>query len=436
MNEENERRDLPEEVVENLRAYAERIGKTLEEVKQDFLDFLHDEFGIEDWREEEEELIKDLNENFQVAERRNRGGSGTVAFVGHFVGMDAKWTDRRINLRETAKKAAMSNLDAAIQAGRCGLYTAVNGKWMLETKNGKKETDEDVVEGRLPECGFRAGDYTITLVTQNENSDRYMEPFPHTLESRYYYFLGNAEGKFEDEILLWRVEATGETKNTEVRLGVPCSVQVRPPRENAAEGWGDVLGTFSNWPESIDYSDEFADPDMRSELRAHRFWCDPDFHELYAAPDELAEAYEAGKRHIKGRGGRDDGWIGPIVLTKGIVVNMSTEPMESEYDQTGRNFAITLSSSALISRFGEGVQSEISCWIPGAVADLLHPFEFHDGAGWVEYAERSQVLVCGRVGLRPRDEGFVPKLNVLGIVGINKRCRRREKGGNTSLSQF
>ena len=183
--------------------------------------------------------------------------------------------------------------------------------------------------------------------------------------------------------------------------------------------------------ENINYTDEFVDPDMRPDLRAERFWVNEDFHGHYVELDELTECYEANKQALS----NGEGYFGPIVLTKGFVVRMSTEPMSSDMDQTGRNFNMDLSSMALQQAHGDD-RAEVRLWIPGAIHDLTHPFEFHDGAGWAEYAERSTVMVCGRIGLRASGDHFVPKLNVLGIYAIPNRARRRQGGGDTSLSQF
>jgi hypothetical protein len=147
--------------------------------------------------------------------------------------------------------------------------------------------------------------------------------------------------------------------------------------------------------------------------------------------DELVEAYENGKQEMS----NGEGHFGPIVITKGFVARMTTEPTASEYDETGRNFSMDLSSMALQQAYGDS-RAEVRLWIAGAVYDLTHPFEFSDGSGWVEYSERSTVLVCGRIGLRLHEDNYVPKLNVMGIYAIPNRARRRQSGGDTGLEQF
>lgn len=428
MSDESNESGWPEGVVERLTAYAERVGITQDEALQEFTNYLLNDFTIDNPREEEEEVLVDLAEGFLLETRRARGGGSGVEYVGHFTGVNGKWSDRRESMRGRLAQAYSTNPDAAIESGAVGVFRVSDGKWMLETKAGVTDTGEEVREGQLPENSFRTGDAILAALVKNPESPNYGKPFGAYDENRYIYFLGNEKGSFEDEIVMWRIAAN---PRDEVRLGVPCKFKGRPPREDAAEAWRDVIEVSDGWVQNISYTDDFVDPDLRADLRADRFWVNEDFHDYYVELDELVECYEAKKQALS----NGEGYFGPIVLTKGFVVRMSTEPVASERDQTGRNFSMDLSSMALQQAYGDD-RAEVRLWIPGAVSDLTHPFEFHDGAGWAEYAERSTIMVCGRIGLRASGDHFVPKLNVLGVYALPNRARRRQSGGDTSLSQF
>ena len=421
--------EWPDEVRKRLEAYAERTGASLGDVTGDFVVYLRSDFGIEDWRDEDEDLIIDLSEGFFMETRRKKGGGGgTVEYVGHFTGVAGKWSDRRENMRTKLCKAYQSNSDAAIDSGGVGVFSSKEGKWYIQTKNGLVDTGEEVVEGQMPRDSFRCGEILLGMLVKNTESANYGKPFPCYDSTRYIYFLGNEKGAFEDEIRLLRVSAKPDD---EVLIGVPCKFQGKPMREDASDGWDDVVEVWDDWTDNITYTDEFVEPDLRRDLRAERFWASEDFHEHYVELDELVEAYESKKQAMS----NGDGHFGPVILTKGFVARMSTEGQASDYDQTGRNFSMDISSMALQQAYGDE-RAEVRLWISGACNDLTHPFEFRDEAGWVEYAERSVVLVCGRIGLRVVGDHYVPKLNVMGVYAIPNRSRRRQSGGDTGLGQF
>ena len=140
---------------------------------------------------------------------------------------------------------------------------------------------------------------------------------------------------------------------------------------------------------------------------------------------DLEDAYENGKQTANINGERRQ--FGPLVITRGMIASMNTEPRESEYDSEGENYLMTLNSS---------IAGDITCWIPGAVGKCTNPFRAHWGEEAFPYAEKSTVLVFGRLGMVTRDGLATPKLTAYGIYGHPRRCRRREVGGDTGVGQF
>ena len=54
----------------------------------------------------------------------------------------------------------------------------------------------------------------------------------------------------------------------------------------------------------------------------------------------------------------------------------------------------------------------------------------------VGWAEKSTVLVCGRIGMSVIEGETIPKLNVFGVFADIRRIRKRRDGGDMGASQF
>ena len=76
------------------------------------------------------------------------------------------------------------------------------------------------------------------------------------------------------------------------------------------------------------------------------------------------------------------------------------------------------------------------CWIGSACNDLTNPFIAFDGEEAIPYAEKSNVLVCGRIGIRRVDGEDLPQLKVMGVFTEPRRIRKRQGGGDTGEAQF
>ena len=111
--------------------------------------------------------------------------------------------------------------------------------------------------------------------------------------------------------------------------------------------------------------------------------------------------------------------------------------MDSEYDQTGRNFRLSITSLGLQSSYGrDSSMAEVTVWIPGRTYDDGHPFEYNNGEEWTSYAEKTPVIVCGRLKLRPYNGQDVPSITAQSIFVPPRTARPGASGGDTSLDQF
>ncbi len=415
---------LPDGVLERIKAQAERTKKSVEETTKQYLDFIKAEWNCDDPYSEDEDLLLDWAESAFVTMRRTGSGASgsTTSFVGCFVGVADKRADRMEWRRRRAIEDFTNDPAQIIESGRLGVYAEQDGKWQLHTSGDPVLTD--LSTDQAPEYAFKADGKWVTFVTTMGQ-----RPYPSVRMGRYLYFLGNEEGEFVNNgnISLWRVDATDDAADAEYQIGRPCRIQVRLPGEKVSENFKDVLGTNANFLDTIEYTDAFVNEDVQPLLKPSVFWLNSDFHDMYVPIDELGEAYDTRSRSFEGRDG-NTGTAGPLVFTKGTVSRMSSEPRESEYDQEGYNYSLSLSHGTLTD--------DVTGWISFGSARGGDPFS----AGWGEesfpYAERSTVLVFGRIGMRVSDGKARPKLNIFGVYADPRRGRRRADGGDTGLDQF
>jgi len=420
-SEANANGGLPSGVTDRLNAYAERVGKKLSEVVNDFITMCKEEHNSPDPASEDEDLLIDWAEQLVVETRRSSGGGNSKlqTWVGSFVGVADKKADRLANIVRANLKLFKEDPEEAISSGRLGVYSKTDGVWHLTTKEGTATTEIPVEGNDTPPYGIKQDNMWVCLTTYDNKAA------PYKKLGRYAYFLGGEEEDFvkNGNIALWRIDLTGEHVYHNLTIGRPCKVQVVPPRDNASEAFADVLSIYSDF--EVNYTDEFVSDELRPLLHPSRFWTNPDFHELYVPIDSLEEAYEERKQFYDSGGERRS--YGPLVVTKGTVTRMSTEPRESDYDDEGHNYNMTLSSS---------ISGDIDCWVPGAVGKCTQPFTSHWGEDSFPYAERSTVFVFGRIGMKTRDGLTTPKLTVFGVYADPRRSRRRMTGGDTGTEQF
>jgi len=425
--------EWPDEVMKRFEMQAERTEETVEKVIESFIEHIADAYGCDDWRVEDADLLLDWGEGFFTADRRSTvsgSGSNLVTYVGEFLGVDMRTSDRRQWFVRNATQKWQENSNSALSDGVVGHYMKEGSFWHINTTNKVIETEESVEEP--PSLGFRVGDDWLCLLSKAGN------PYPHTQMGRYAYFLGNEKTKFAGQGLVetWRIDLTDKNRNMTLRLGVPCAIQVREST-STNDNYKDILSTNSDFDTTMKYTDEFVGDDVKALLQPFKFWTDEEFvDDLYVPLDELVEAYDSRKRTFTGRDGKD-GAAGPLVITKGTVSRMNTEGRDNEYDEDGRGYSLSLTSMGLQNIHGSGNGSEVMCWIGSACHDMVNPFHFTDVDDelW-GYAEKSTVLVYGRIGISVRDGEQLPNIKVMGVYADNRRSRRRMGGGDTGSGQF
>ena len=429
---EADAKGLPVGVVERLTKYAERIKKDYAEVEEQYLAYIAKEYLCEDPSQEDEDLLVDWAEQLVIETRNVTSGGGNyggVPFVGMFVGVEPNSRDRRDNLVKRAKRDFTLDANQAVGSGFVGHYTKGEGVWMLNTSNGEKRSEFSIDE--IPDHSFIADGERIVLLTKAGR------PKAMSMVGRNYFFLGAPEDEFTNDgaIQLWRLDCQGESANMEVRIGKPCRIVARPPNDNAPEGFKDILSTSLSIKDSIEYTNEFVSEDVRPLLNPMKMWVDLELHGYYVPLEELTEAFESMSRTFTING--EQGKSGPVVFTRGTVNRLSSEARDSEYDEGGRSYSLSLTSQALQSIHGSSDGKEVMGWISSACNDLTNPFScFTDDGEEIPYAENSTVLVCGRIAVKRKDGKDIPNLKVMGVYADRRRIRRRATGGDTGRGQF
>ena len=429
---------LPEEVLERLHWYAEQHSISQDKAVEQYLGYIEEHLGIVNTNEEDDDFLVDAAETF-VVERRvmsTPGGSSTE-LVGCFVAVEPKIRDKRENVREYAIQSAKEDLGAAIEKGTVARAFVENGVWMLEKAMGiVASTQERFDEDNDPWFLVRDSGMTLAILQENPDWARHGEPISPYLFSRTYRFYGNAPEKFEDEMQLFRIDVSGSTElsvSQEVVFGEPCTIKVRPQGDNVSPGWEDMWRGVSNFFKSINYNKEFVSEDDREYLKGDLLMSGMDCY--VSDLSDLMDVYRSESETIEGF----DNPIGPLVCIKGKVTDINQTGYESDYDPTGMNYTMRVSSFALQREFPDNMwRQEVSVRVHGFLGQDCHAFDYKGRQGWKPYAVKSTAYIFGRLGLRAVEDGKqeVPTIRALGVYAPPRLAIPAGEGGNTSLDQF
>ena len=434
-NDEN-KEQLPEEVLDRLRWYAEQHSISEDKAVEQYLAYIEEHLGIVNTHEEDDDFLVDASETFVVERRVMTGpGGSSTELVGCFVGVEPKMRDKREKVRETALNAARQDLSAAIENGTVARAFIEDGVWMLEKGMGIiASTQERFEEDNDPWFLVRSSGLTLAILQENPDWARHGEPITPYLYSRTYRFYGNSLEKFEDDLQLFRIDVTGPTEDAvskPVSFGEACRVKVRPQPENVNPGWEDMWRGVSNFFRQINYTDDFVSEDDRGYLKGDVLMGGMDCY--VADLSDLMDIYRTESETVAGF----DNPIGPLVCIKGKVTDINQTGYDSEYDPTGINYTMRVSSFSLQREFANDMwRQEVSIRVHGFLGQDCHAFDYKGRKGWKPYAVKSTVYIFGRLGLRAIDDGDVPVVRALGMYALPRLAIPAGEGGNTSLDQF
>ena len=427
--------ELPEEVKERLRWYAEQHSVSEDEAAKQYLDYIEEHLGIVNPNEEDEDFLVDAAETF-VVERRvmQAPGGSTVEWVGCFIAIEPKIRDKRANIREQALSEARKDLTNAINGGKIARAFVEGGVWMLEKANGiVASTQERFVEGEDPWFLVRDSGMTLCLLQSNPDWARHGEPIAPSLFSRTYRFYGNEPEMYADDMQAIRIDVGGATEedvSKAVRIGQACKIQLRP-QGTVTEGWEDSYRAANNFFANVVYTDDFVAESDRQYLKGEILMGGMDSY--VADLTELMEVYHNQSEKVSGY----DTPVGPLVCIKGKVTDINRTGYETEYDPYGKDFSMRVSSFQLQREFANDMwRKEITVRVHGFLGDECHAFDYEGCEGWKPYAIKSTVYIFGRLGVRATDEGQVPAMKAMGIFVPPRLAIPAGEGGDTSLDQF
>tara|TARA_R110002020_G_scaffold238468_2_gene451007 strand:+ start:3160 stop:4464 length:1305 start_codon:yes stop_codon:yes gene_type:complete len=425
-----------EEVEERLTWWSENHNMIVDEARTAFIEYCADTLTTtEDELRNDEAFASEAAETF-VVERRMVGSSmPTAMWVGSFCGVDKKATDKAEDRRMNALQVARTDLDKAIQDGLVARAFESDGWWHLEKANGEM-TKTDSPTGEDPWFLVRSGNMTLAILQNNPDWQRHNEPIRPYRWTRKFHFFGNAADEILNETKVWTITIPldGQDDKWCPQFGEPAKVNVLPPREGGDARWAHMLNAPNNCKKTIIYADDFVEEGMKSSLRPETLWTLND--ELYVDNlTDLDEIFQT-KQEDVGLGNP----VGPLVIVKGKMSSLNLTPYESEYDPSGIQFVTRVTSFDLQRAFSDPMspRREVQVRVHGFLGAHGHGFEYATDEGWRRYAEKSTVLIFGRLGMRNVKDGeeSVPRINALGIYAIPRLAIDAGEGGEFDLDQF
>jgi hypothetical protein len=412
-----------------LQGYADVNNISLDDATQKFVQYLSDKYAVDNWQDEDEDFLIEASEGM-VVQRRSGVSIQTENWVGMIVGVDPKKRDKRKRVREDALKAWAQDADKAIKAGIVARCVKDNGVWNLWKADGVVPTEEKEDEDS-PWFLVNTPTGPIALL-QTGNWSSKGDPIRPELWSRYYYLLGTEEGDFGNNVGLFRLDSPDP--DAQPQLFKSCRLKVIPndPNREVNPDFADVFRLPRKWAKDVVYTNDFVDDDLKPQLSPEKFCVNPSIHKYNVPLTDLLEKYHSDMKEVAGMNP-----IGPLGIIKGKVTSLFKEGWDSDWDETGKTYNLRLTSWDLQREHSSGLKSEVTARIGGRLNDIFHPFEYKDGDEWKPYAERSTVLVFGRIGVRAtEDEGEVPQITAFGILAVPRFVVPAADGGNPSTEQF
>ena len=425
----NSEATLPNSVLERLKGYADANGLSIEDATQKFVEYLSDKFSVDNWQDEDEEFLLEASEGMVVQRRSGGSGLKTDNWVGVIVGVDPKSRDKRQRVRADALSAWNTSPDKAIQAGIVAKVVKENGVWNLVKADGTHPTEEPADKDPWFKVDTPTGPIAL-LQTGNWSSKG--DPIRPEMWSRYYYFLGNTESDFGSKVSLFRLDSPNPDATP--KMFTPCRIKVAPNNTDneVNSDFADVFRLPNKWDTEIVYTNDFVEDDLKAQLAPEKFCVNPAIHPYFVSLTDALEHYHANLKIVPGINP-----VGPLVILKGKVTSLFKEGWDSEYDETGKTYNLRVTSWDLQREHPTGFKSEIQARIGGVLHDNFHAFEYQDGDHWKPYAERSTVLIFGRLGAKQTEnDGEVPQITAFGIHAVPRFVVPAGEGGNTSTDQY
>jgi len=376
--------------------------------------------------------FNDFADMYVCANRPSGGGGGGSGeeWVGMFIGFDRRF-DLMKRKRESAIDFATSDLTGAIKNGfnyngnKVGIgraYTS-EGVWRAEHGSGtfvSKDTSDSSPDWVIP-----LNEKLSICMLKGDNT-----PQRATAMKSLWAFHGNAKDKFLDEgPIMITVEGAFEGATHDWNLWQPISIKGKFDAEgyNGAGPTLSVSNTKSTY--GLDWVPEGKKRDTCVGLFNPEQYLTTTGDCAVNLKDLLSHHLDNRRESYTDRNGIQR-YDGPMVCIVGGVMDINHEGRESQWDTTGRDYWLSISTQVLRR---EDPNARIGIGVAGQVKEAHNALSVLKGGEWLPYAKGSRVWVVGRTESYTNQDGDeVVKVQAHGIYAVPHKSIPARKPSESS----
>ena len=365
------------------------------------------------------------------APRAGGGGASGEEWVGMVIGFDRRF-DMMKRKREMAQDIATADLGSAIKNGfiyngnkvGIGRVFTSDGVWKIE--HGSGTFVSTVNADTTPDWCIPLNERVKIAMLRDDNT-----PQRAYSKKSLWTFHGNTKDKFLSEgPRLVTLEGAWEAADHNWSLWQPITVRGKFDEE----GWNDSGPTLTVSNSEATYGLDWV-PEGQKRETAERLFV-PDQY-LTTCGDSCVNLRDLLENHLSYRResyvdrNGNQRYDGPLVTVVGNVVDINHEGRENQYDSTGRDYWLSVSTQSLRR---EDPKARIGIQVSGALHNAFHGLEVLKNGEWVPFARGSRVWVVGRSDSYTNNDGDeVVKVEAHGIYAIPKKAipaRKPSKDSN------
>ena len=421
--------------IECLEEVSKTLGITVQEAKASFDVWMYDTFpdimaecettdGLDD------EDYNHFADAYALATMpRTGGGGGGEEWAGMFIGFVRRF-DMMRRKRDMAIDIATADLGGAINNGftyngnKVGIGRAFieNGVWNCEHSKGtyvSKDTSDAKPNWVIP-----LNEQVSIAMLKTDNTPQ----MAYSVKS-VWTFLGNSkESILEEGPMVLTVEGSWEAAKHDWPLWKPCLIRGKYDES----GWNDSGPTFTVSNSNTTYGLDWV-PHNLGEQAAAMFA--PEQY-LALASDHTVNLKDLLEHHLTNRtesfvdSNGNQRYNGPLTIAVGGVMDINHEGKESQWDSTGRDYYLSLSTQVLRR---ENPNARIGVSVSGLLHDNFNGMNVKKNGVWLPYARGSRVWVVGQTDTYTNQDGVdVVKINAHGIYAIPAKSIPAQKPSEDS----
>ncbi len=361
----------------------------------------------------------DFADMFVCANRPSGGGGGGGSgeeWVGMFIGFDRRF-DLMKRKREAAIDIATADLSGAINNGfqyngnKVGIGRAfrADGVWRAEHSTGTFVSKDSADEN--PNWVIPLNEKLSICMLKADNT-----PQRATAMKSIWAFNGNAKDKFlEEGPMLITVEGAFEGATHDWNLWQPITVKGNfdPEGYNGAGPTLSISNTNATY--GLDWVPEGKKRDTATNLFKPEQYLTTTGDAAVNVKDLLSHHLDNRRESYTDRNGVQR-YDGPMVCIVGGVMDINHEGRESQWDPTGRDYWLSISTQVLRR---ENPNARIGIGVSGTVKENHNALSVLKAGEWLPFAKGSRVWVVGRTESYTNQDGDeVVKVQAHGIYAV------------------